>query len=157
MFFEFLWTWCLPWWRINPVLIFASFSATQASNLLHASGLWHVLSAKVSSSLTFEPSTNWCFIGFMLILRRFEFIYLQAPLVKPFKPEETRSQRRVRKREEGQRRVIEPDFGEGKLAPFRNTASEGHLLPQYGPGMRPKKKKKTATRQSSGAGSFPTS
>lgn len=79
--------------------------------------------------------------------------------MKPERPQETRSQRRVRKREEGMERKVERDFGKGILPPFSDDEAEKpeSLVPHFGPAMQPKKRKKSAKRQSSKAGYFPLS
>ena len=79
--------------------------------------------------------------------------------MKPERPKETRSERRVRKREEGQARVVERDFGRGILPPFSDDEpNEPEVqLRVFGPGMQPKKKKQGAKRKSSKPGPFPIS
>ena len=63
----------------------------------------------------------------------------------------------MRKREEGQLRVVERDFGEGILAPFKDNRPVEPVLPHFGPSLQPKKRKKSAKRHSSGSRSFPVS
>lgn len=74
------------------------------------------------------------------------------------RPDESRSEKRVRKREEGISKQVERDFGKGILPPFSDDEEvEPVLVPQFGPGMKPKQRKKSAKRKSSKPAPFPLS